>query len=165
MPKKTKIDIKYHILLLGRFDSSEFCQLRNFLIIFSLLNIHASCTSLVVILYLVNKLDMVRVSYTSSKYFCSMDYNLIDLKGNLTIKKGNLLRLSKRRTSNPTIQVKKRNSVIDSVFLDLTITFLQLLSCNESSQLMLIPPLHVVKPMVLVNLVSKLGPQVCRSTW
>ena len=89
-----------------------------------------------------------------------MDYNLIDLKGNLTIKKGNLLRLSKRRTSNPTIQVKKRNSVIDSVFLDLTITFLQLLNCNESSQLMLIPPLHVVKPMVLVNLVSKLGPQV-----
>ena len=107
------------------------------------MNIHASCTSLVV-----NKLDMVRVSYTSSKYFCSMDYNLIDLKGNLTIKKGNLLRLSKRRTSNPTIQIKKRNSVIDSVFLDLTVAFLQLLNCNESSQLMLIPPLHIVKPMV-----------------
>ena len=108
---------------------------------------------------------MVRVSYSSSKYFCSMDYNLIDLKGNLTIKKGNLLRLSKRRTSNITIQVKKRNSMIDSVFLDLTITFLQLLNCNESSQLMLIPPLHVGKPMVVVNLVSKLGPQVCLSTW
>ena len=77
-----------------------------------------------------------------------MDYNLIDLKGNLTIKKGNLLRLSKRRTSNPTIQIKKRNSVIDSVFLDLTVAFLQLLNCNESSQLMLIPPLHIVKPMV-----------------
>ena len=79
---------------------------------------------------------MVRVSYSSSKYFCSMDYNLIDLKGNLTIKKGNLLRLLKRRTSNITIQGKKRNSVIDSVSLDLTITFLQLLNCNESSQLM-----------------------------